>query len=132
MRTEFDIKTDIYLLIKDSELAKSISGKLKKTKRPYGSGKEDIVISVLSDPSDTQIEEVYVNLNIYVPDIKRDNQYEEDSIRLNELCKLTKDALKNACSKGYCIHLQTQKTYEVPGKNEHFINNKILYKICNE
>lgn len=132
MKNELEIKTDVYLLLKGSDLAKNISGKLSKTLRPDSSDNEDIVISVLTDPSPAQIEEVFLNVNVYVPDVKHSNQYEEDTIRLNELCKLSLNALKNAFGNGYRLSLSSQKIYEVPGKNEHFINNKVLYQICNE
>ena len=132
MRNELEIKTDIYLHLKASELATNILGVISKTLRPNESDKEDIVISVLSDPSNQQIEEVYINVNVYVPDLKRKNQYEENTIRLNELCKLSLNALRIVSGKGYRMSLATQKIFDVPGKNEHFINNKVLYQICNE
>lgn len=132
MRNEMEIKTDIYLYLKASELVGNISGVISKTLRPDKSCKEDVVISVLSDPMNRQIEEVYVNVNVYVPDVKRGNQYEENTIRLAELCNLSFKALRIARGKGYRMSLATQKVYDVPGKNEHFINNKVLYQICNE
>ena len=79
-----------------------------------------------------QIEEVYVNVNVYVPDVKRGNQYEENTLRLDQLCELSINALKSVIGNSFRVSLATQKTYEVPGKNEHFINNKVLYQICNE
>lgn len=132
MRNEQEIKTDIYKILKTSELVESVSGVLSKTVRHDSSTAEDVVISVLSDPSNRQIEEVYVNVNVYVPDVRRGNQYEEDTIRLNELCKLSLKALRSVCGSGFRLSLDTQKTYEVSGKNEHMINNKVLYQICNE
>ncbi len=132
MRNEQEIKTDVYLHLKTSELVKSVSGVLSKTKRPDASDKEDVVISVLSDPRNMQIEEVYVNVNVYVPDLKRGNQYEENTLRLKELCTLSLNALRSVFGNGFRMSLDTQKTYEVPGRNEHFINNKVLYQICNE
>lgn len=132
MRNEQEIKTDIYKILKTSELVESVSGVLSKTVRHDSSTAEDVVISVLSDPSNRQIEEVYVNVNVYVPDVRRGNQYEEDTIRLNELCKLSLKALRSVCGGGFRLSLDTQKTYEVSGKNEHMINNKVLYQICNE
>lgn len=132
MKNEEEIKTDIYLHLKSTDLMKGISGELRKTRRPDSSCKEDVVISVLSDPSNRQIEEVYVNVNIYVPDQRRCNQYEENTIRLNALCKLSLEALSSVIGDGFRLSLDTQKIYDVPGKNEHMINNKVLYQICNE
>ena len=132
MKNEFKIKTDIYHILKGSDLIKNVSGKLSKTVRPDSSNNEDVVISVLSDPGAVQIEEVYVNVNVYVPDVKRGNQYEEITLRLDQLCELSINALKSVIGNSFRVSLATQKTYEVPGKNEHFINNKVLYQICNE
>lgn len=127
-----EIKDNVYHLLKDSDLIKSVSGKLSKTLRPDGSDKEDVVISVLTPTPDRQIQEVYLNVNVYVADVKRGNQYEENTIRLKELMTLSKNAFDLAKGKKYSLALAEQKSYEVPGKNEHFINNKIIYRICNE
>lgn len=132
MKNEMEIKDDIYHLLKDSDLIKNVTGKLSKTLRPDGSDKEDVVISVLGENPDVQVQELYLNVNVYVSDVKRDNQYEENTIRLKELMTLSKNAFDLAKGKGYRITLADQKSYEVPGKNEHFINNKILYHYCNE
>lgn len=111
---------------------KEVSGKLSKTLRPDKSDKEDVVISVLSENPDRQVQEVYLNVNVYVADVKRGNQYEENTIRLRELMTLSKKAIDLARSKGYRLTLEGQKSYDVPGRNEHFINNKVLYQFCNE
>lgn len=132
MKNEMEIKDDIYHLLKDSDLIKNVSGKLSKTLRPDGSDKEDVVISVLGENPDVQVQELYLNVNVYVADVKRGNQYEENTIRLKELMTLSKNAFDLARGKGYRITVADQRSYEVPGKNEHFINNKILYHYCNE
>lgn len=132
MKNELDIKTDIFLYLKESELIANISGKLSKTLRPANSNLEDVVISVLTPPTGNQVNEVYVNVNIYVSDLLRATQYEENTIRLQELCKLAYKALKSAFINGSHISLSEQKVMEVQGKNEHFINNKVLYQHCKE
>ena len=132
MKNEMEIKDDVYHLLKGSDLVKNVSGKLSKTLRPDKSCKEDIVISVLTPNPDRQIQEVYLNVNVYVADVKRGNQYEENIIRLKELMTLSKNTFDLAKGKGYRLSLAEQKSYEVPGKNEHFINNRVLYQYCNE
>lgn len=132
MKNEMEIKDDIYHLLKDSDLVKNVSGKLSKTLRPDGSDREDVVISVLGENPDAQVQELYLNVNVYVADVKRGNQYEENTIRLKELMTLSKNAFDLAKGKGYRITIADQRSYEVPGRNEHFINNKILYHYCNE
>ena len=80
MKSDIEIKDDIYQIIKGSTLEKAVTGKLKKTRRPANSNKEDIVISILENGSG-QVQEAFVNVNIYVSDDVRDGQAEENSSR---------------------------------------------------
>lgn len=131
MKSDIDVKDDIYGHIKGSALEKAVTGKLRKTKRPNGSGKEDIVISVLANQNG-QIQECFVNVNIYVRDIYRDNQAEEDTTRLRVLCNMSEELLKVGFGDSYRFELDSQRVIEVNGKDEHVINNKLLYRQCNE
>ncbi len=131
MRNEMEIKDDVYHLLKGSDLMKNVSGKLSKTIRPTDSTKEDVVISVLTPNPNRQVQEVYLNINVYVADIKRGTQYEENTARLRELMTIAEKTLKLARGMHYRLTLDEQKSYDVPGKNEHFINNKVLYQFCN-
>lgn len=131
MKSDIDIKDDIYMFIKGSPLEDAVNGKLSKTIRPAGSSNEDIVISMLSNQN-AQIQEAFVNVNIYVRDLVRDNQTEEDTIRLRELCNLAKSLLEVGRGNDFRFILDSQRVLEVEGKSEHFINNKLLYRQCNE
>lgn len=131
MKSDIEIKDDIYKFIKGSALEKAITGKLKKTKRPKDSNLEDIVISIL-DNETGQIQEAFVNVNIYVPDDMRDGQTEEKIIRLRELCKIAYNLLEVGRGESYRFMLDKQRVLEVNGKNEHFINNKLFYQVNNE
>lgn len=131
MKSDIEIKDDIYEFIKGSALEKAISGKLKKTRRPANSNLEDIVISILDNEAG-QMQEAFVNVNIYVPDNMRDGQAEEKSIRLRELCRIAYNLLAVGRGESYRFTLDKQRVFEVNGKNEHFINNKLLYKQVNE
>lgn len=131
MKSDIDIKDDIYLFIKDSELEKAVNGKLSKTVRPFKSNEEDIVISILSNKN-AQIQEAFVNVNIYVSDVNRANQSEENSLRLRELCNIAKSLLEVGRGNDFRFMLDSQRVMQVEGKNEHFINNKLLYRQCNE
>lgn len=93
MKSDIEIKDDVFKIIKGSILEQSVTGKLSKTRRPNNSNKEDIVISVLSSDA-SEVQEAYVNVNIYVADNIRDNQAEENSIRCRELCNIAKVLLK--------------------------------------
>lgn len=131
MKTDIDIKDDVFRHIKGSDFESMVSGKLSKTLRPSKSDNEDIVISMLTNVN-TDIQQAFVNVNIYVPDILRDDQYEEDSIRLRELCNASKELLEVGRGEGYRFTLEEQRVMEVEGKNEHFINNKLLYYYCKD
>lgn len=131
IKSDIEIKDDIYRFIKGSKLEKVVNGKLSKTKRPSESDKEDIVISVLENGTG-QMQEAFVNVNIYVSDSNRNNQSEEATIRLRELCRLSYELLEVGRGEGYRFTLDKQRVLEVNGKNEHFINNKLLYKCNNE
>lgn len=131
MKSDIEIKDDIYKFIKGSALEKAVTGKLRKTRRPKDSNLEDIVISILDNEAG-QMQEAFVNVNIYVPDDIRGGQAEEKSIRLRELCKITYKLLEVGRGESYRFTLNKQRVLEVNGKDEHFINNKLLYKQINE
>lgn len=131
MKSDIDIKDDVYKYIKGSKLEKEVNGSLRKTLRPTNSDKEDIVISVLANVNG-QIQQSYVNVNIYVSDVVRDNQAEENSLRLRKLCKMASELLEVGRDVDYRFVLEEQRVIKVNGKNEHCINNKLLYKNNNE
>ena len=131
MKTDEAIKTDIFKHIKGSELASAITGKVSKRKRPHNSKKEDIVISVLANVNG-QVQTATVNVNIYVADIIVDNQPEEDTVRLGQLCDLAANLFNEFYCEEYTLTLLSQRVFEVDGANEHVINNKIEYKFNNE
>lgn len=131
MKSDIDIKDDIYKYIKGSTLEHAVNGKLTKTKRPNGSDKEDIVISILDNGSG-QIQEAFVNVNIYVKDNIRDGQAEVNDTRCRELCKVAIEVLEFGHGNGSRFTLDKQRVMPVNGKDEHFINNKLLYKQINE
>lgn len=132
MRNEMEIKDDVYHLLKGSPLMKAVTGKLSKTVRPADSTEEDVIISVLTPNPNSQVQEIYLNINVYVADVKRGTQYEENTVRLRELMTIAEQTLRLAHGKHYRLTLGEQKSYDVPGRNEHFINNKVLYQFCNE
>lgn len=127
MKTDIDIKDDLYRYLSGSSIMEEVTGSLSKTLRPDTSEAEDVVISILGNVN-SDIQQAYVNVNIYVADIKRGNQYEENSIRLRQLCNASKELLGVGRGDGYRFTLEEQRVMEVQGRNEHFINNKLLYK----
>jgi hypothetical protein len=131
MKSDIDIKDDVYKIINHSQLEQAVTGVLKKTKRPHNSKSEDIVISVLSNKT-AQQQEAFVNVNIYVKDDDVDGQDEECSPRLRQLCQLAFDLFLNVRGHDFRLSLDTQQVMEVEGTGEHLINNKLLYQIINE
>lgn len=130
MVSDAEIKTKVFQLIKGSELEKSVTGKLSKKGRPYGSNLEDIVISVL-DGGSGEIQEFIVNVNIYVADTNRGTYYEEDTVRIETLSKIAISLFEVYNGSDYRCTLETQRTYQVDGRDEHCINNKISIKQIN-
>ncbi len=138
MKSDIDIKDDIWKVINKSALLKEVTGKLKKTSvRPKGSRSEDIVISILAN--DTKQKQIaYVNVNIYVADDNVDGQSEEQTSRLRKLCQMSFDLFDNVRGNDFRLSLTDpnfecgQRVIESAGTSEHVINNKILYQIINE
>ena len=138
MKSDIDIKDDIWRVINKSTLLKEVTGKLKKTSvRPKGSRSEDIVISILAN--DTKQKQVaYVNVNIYDADDDVDGQSEEQTERLRKLCQMSFDLFDNVRGNDFRLSLTDtnfecgQRVIESAGTSEHVINNKLLYQIINE
>ena len=138
MKSDIDIKDDVWKIINRSVLLKEVTGKLKKTSiRPKGSRIEGIVISVLAN--DTKQKQVaYVNVNIYVADDDVDGQSEEQTKRLRKLCQMSFDLFDNVRGNDFRLSLTDpnfecgQRVIESAGTSEHVINNKLLYQIINE
>ncbi|MES5135654.1 hypothetical protein ABVC71_08145 [Prevotella amnii] len=138
MKSDIDIKDDVWKVINKSALFREVTGKLKKTSvRPRDSRCEDIIISILANET-KQKQIAYVNANIYVADDDRDNQSEEDSERLRKLCQMSFDLFDNVRGNDFRLSLTDpnfecgQRVIESSDTSEHVINNKILYQIINE
>lgn len=138
MKSDIDIKDDVWKVINKSGLMKEVTGKLKKTSvRPRGSRSEDIIISILANET-KQKQIAYVNVNIYVSDDTRDGQDEEKSSRLRKLCQMSFDLFDNVRGNDFRLSITDsnyecgQRVIESPATSEHVINNKLLYQIINE
>lgn len=132
MKSDYDIKTDIYKILLKSKLMEEVTGVLRKTKRPLNSDNEDVVISVLSNRT-AQQQEAYVNVNVYVKDKDVQGQYEEDGARIGLLSQLSFSAL-SVNTQAYRLSISEdngQQVIESEG-GWHIINNKVLYQIINE
>ena len=135
MKTDIDIKDDVYMLVSKSALAGKITGVVSKTLRPANSRKEDVVISILAN-NNGRPQYAFVNVNVYVPDsaVKYDvdnqtvTQYEEDSARLREICNLCKGLFETYVGDTYRITLDSQRVLSSSDDGAHIVNNKLLYQ----
>lgn len=140
--SEIDIKEAFFSLVSASELPKMISGHVYRDKRPINSNVEDVVISVLTTGVG-QIQPFIININVYVPDVKRGKEFIADDSRVKFLMRRCLDVLES----GIAIHniddvhdkefglkykLESQKLYEVNGADFHAINHKIRVDACTE
>lgn len=135
MKTDIDIKDDVYMLVSESALAGKVTGAISKTLRPANSRKEDVVISILANTNERP-QSAYVNVNVYVPDsaVKYEvddqtvTQYEEDSARLREICNLCKELFETYVGDTYRITLDSQRVLSSSDDGAHIVNNKLLYQ----
>lgn len=133
MKTDQEIKEEIFQFINGTQLANEVSGVVTTRKRPLNSKNEDVIISVLAN-SNEQRQQAIVNVNIYVQDqnVKKNGQYEEDGERLGNLSRLAADILEVFWIGPARISLDTQHTIDAGNDREHVINNRLLYEIVNE
>lgn len=131
MKSDIDIKDEIYNLLKGSELAQAVSGEVYKTRRPKNSTKEDIIIAVVANEG-SQKQEAVVNINVYVEDNVIDGQPEEDTIRLRELARKAEATLKDIHINGVWLKASPQRVFEAQDIPWHIINTKYNYRIINE
>lgn len=140
--SEIDIKEAFFSLVSASRIPEMISGNVYRDRRPLNSQVEDVVISVLATGAG-QIQPFMLNVNVYVPDIRRGNEFIYDDPRVKLLMRKCLDVLE----KGVIVHsiedaegqefglrykLESQKLYEVNGANFHAINHKIRVNVCTE
>ena len=132
IKTDIDIKDDIYGWLSGSALVGLISGKVYKDARPMNSDKEDIVISVLARDAGPQVQYATVNINIYVPDLRRGQEAVEDIPRLRTLSTSAASLLEYKNDKGAVYELDSQEVLAVNGTDWHVINNQMKIRYNNE
>lgn len=135
MKSDIDIKDDVYKIVTASKLKSVITGRICKRKRtayPFGSQtKEDVCISILANQT-AQLQTAFVNVNIYVQDEYTEGQNEEKSQRLRELCQLSFSIFESVRGNGFRLSLDGQRVVPCEETNEHIISNKLLYQTIND
>lgn len=134
MKSEKNIEKDLFRLIKESNLAKMISGSVyRKDMRPEGSMLEDIVIKFLSG-TEGQIQAGIIALNIYVPNISQigSERKVENTARIEELEDAV-IAFVNDCTETEYLYEfdDTMQSIEVDEIDQHAIYARIHYQRLN-
>ena len=131
MKTDVEVRQDVFAVVKSSPIATAISGSLRYIPRATGSKAEDCIISVLESDA-KQIQDCIVNVNIYVPNITSGGESVENVTRTGALAKICETALKSKHGDGFWLFLEKQRIMAVNGKDEYVVNNRIRYKFNNE
>lgn len=119
----------VFLRLKGSSLESAISGKLYKHKRPVNSVLEDIVVNSLPT-NNLQLQSAVLNVNIFVPNLKlkinnvQDNT-QPDHLRLETLCNLAVDRLKDYWQDDFNFDVQQQMLFEDEQSGSHYINIRL-------
>ena len=136
-KTGGEIEADIYKLINESTLSSNIGGHVyKEGTRPPNATSEDIVVSFFTGIDDFEMQEGYVNVNIYVPDIDNSGDTGElvkDIARCRALEILALGVFSaNTIYSNYILNLSaTIKTFNIEEIeiSQHFVNCKVHYRL---
>ena len=130
MISEIEIKDALYAMLVDSPLVGAVSGRLYKDSRPKNSVKEDVVISISSSMVG-QIQRFRANVNIYVPDSRREEEYIENTKRLRVLSALAAETLEHFGNGAFQLDMESQRCIDVEDINFHCINNRLKIRAVN-
>lgn len=140
MKSDVEIAKFVYHAIKGSELHNAVSGKLSDRGRPNGSELEDIVISVLANEGCGQIQNAFVNVNIYIKDTwnSQTKAWEQSTQRVGEVCDLSKFLFSIRKDVMHVVPYKSKQKVNPTGAmfedghTEHYINNKLYIEIAND
>lgn len=130
MKSDIEVKSDVYQAVVSCGLKDSINGVVTTTKRDVNSTTEDIVISVSAN-SIGQVQKAFVYVNLYVQDIKKGTQKVENTARLRILSSLCLEKLRSFIGDTFRMELTDQRVIEVGETKEHVIANTLLYQNFN-
>lgn len=134
MKTEDEIRTAVFRLIKSSPLSQIISGRIINGKdRSPNASTEDIVIKVNGN-NIAQKQEAFVIMNIYTQDNLREGEYvmNDDRIPLLERAVLDYfDVAKHIDDARLSLEPDGQSLMVSQNGKEHVISNKLRYQIIN-
>lgn len=135
MKSDIDIKDEVYKVVAASGIKSAVTGGIYKRQRPlYKVGEklnEDVCIAILANLT-AQKQEAFVNVNIYVQDEDVKGQKEENTTRLRELCQLSFRTFEAVHGSVFRLSMSEQRVIACESTGEHIINNKLLYQTIND
>lgn len=136
MKTSYDIKTDLFKLMKIMLNKKVLdcNGELLKTERSEDMSTEDIVISC-GTVQNFQNQGVYCNINCYVNDVVKKQQKIADDIRIGRIQRAFVDFFESVptlgLNLGFRVTISEQNVYKIDAVNQHMVNNVVYYQYSN-
>jgi hypothetical protein len=136
MKTGKQVQSDIIALLKNSDLANAVNGRIYRFGyRPRDSKSEDIIVAFTTGLTD-QISTGVVTINIFIPDIEESATNNgvmlEDGKRSEELEIAAAEWVESLTTEksDYKFKLQqTVQTFSEPEINQHFIAVKLKYDL---
>ena len=136
MRTAKEVQGDIINLLRESALAKAVSGNIyRKGYRPLNSQAEDITVGFVTGVTG-EIQEGVVVINVYVADIDAigNGTMVENGARTTEIERLADDWVQSltASRSNYLFELsQTIYTEAEREVHQHFVSIRLNYRLYN-
>lgn len=130
MKTNKEIVDDIKQYLEGTSIPSEITGVITSLDRPKNSKKEDVCIKVLSNDIG-QLQMAIINVNLYVPDVKKDGQMVENEPRTRKLQRMMADVLERHHGGFYYFKSDTTSVFKVDNIDEHLINFRLIYKTVN-
>lgn len=128
MKTTFDVNTFLFALVTQS-IGTTLTGGVYKLQRPRDSKKEDVVVSSLPIPENTNPQVATCNVNVHVPNMVISIDGFPHTVcnqaRLKELADILITALDEGISDTYHYRVTNQTVIEEPAQDEHFYNIRL-------
>lgn len=134
MITTFDLSSEVYKLVKATNILTVLNGGIYLKNRPLNSDKSDVVIGNLQIPN-TVLQNTVSLINIYVKDIHDGTTYYPNLKVLNDATKILLPHFKERYIEDKKIYfdIETIRDYEVEdeGVNEHVSVIRLKTRIIN-
>lgn len=138
MKTEEQVITDMMDMIKADRFAHLINGQVyRQTMRPRNSQMEDITVAVTAIDGDYQIQNGFISVMCYVPDIQpyADGVYVKDSFRIEELQYVAKTFAESLTCEvsNYRFAVRTLTSIPIDEIHQHAISLQLSFQyVCTD